>query len=271
MEDIDFSHYDIGILHIDSSEWFTNLEYYPKTIEQMLLFISIIDKIGITSKYDILLTYDMSCNKLDVLYAVLRIMNKIFNKYLDFVVRKIFRRNFKRAFACSDLRYHGIFMDQLTQDIDNFVCSTLKQYQLEMDVDVIAFQTIEYLKQIFSKTFYESTLRKLSYRLDDNFYEHNYSLFFNTVKEFINYTEETLSETYDTMKIFLDAIFSYNCTDEMVAEIKTSLGKYIDLKSLFKEKCMELDIYSEQKLDDESENEEYCKPKSKEKKLVYIV
>jgi hypothetical protein len=244
---------DEQLKNIKEANWFKSMEHYPKTVGHIKLLISIVDKTGIFNKFDLTKTSDMDADKLDVLYAILRIMNKVFNKYLNYVVKKIFIDNLKDIFICSHLTYYDLFFDQLTQDIDHFICSIIKLHYPVMNEDTIRARFADYLKMTFERMFYRNIIKKLGYDVNDNFYKENEKLLSSMTQDFIIYTKETLSETYETMKIFLDKIFSNNCSKETTNEIITALKKHINLKNLFKEACMEIDIYCEQKLDDEFE------------------
>ena len=117
---------DIPIKYIDQATWLKTIEHYPKTISHMKLLVSIVDKIGIFDNLNLTETCEMNADKLNILYAILRIMNKVFNKYVDYVVKKIFRDGLEEIFNCTHLTYYDLFFDQLTQDIDHFVCSLLR-------------------------------------------------------------------------------------------------------------------------------------------------
>ena len=130
------------IKNIESAEWFQTIYHYPKTIGHMKLLISIVDKIGIFDKYDIAKISEMESNKLNIMYAILRIMNKVFNKYSDYVVKKTFRDGLKDIFSCTNLTYYDLFFDQLTQDIDHFVCSIIKSDYPTMNRNVIEFKFV---------------------------------------------------------------------------------------------------------------------------------
>jgi len=247
---------DIIIKNIDQSDWFRTMDHYPRTIGHVKLLVSIVDKIGIFNKFDLAQTSNMNSNKLNIMYAVLRIMNKVFNKYLDYVVKKIFRDGLKEIFYCTHLTYYDLFFDQLTQDLDHFVCSVIRLDYPNMDAVSIKYKFVMHLQFIFEKAFYQNIIKKLTYNIDSNFYIAHNNLFLIMAQEFVKYTKEMLSETYETMKIFLEKIFSPNCSEGTIFEIMAALEKHIDLKNLFKENCMEIDIYCEQKLDDDFEWEE---------------
>lgn len=233
------------IKNINKTNWFKTMDYYPKTIEQIKLLISIVDKISIFESFDLDKIIEMESDKLDILYAVIRIMNKVFNRYLDFAVKKIFRNGLKQLFSCTDLTYYDLFFDQLTQDIDNFVCVTIKQHYPIMNALDIKNNFIKYLESIFSKNFYQKLIKKLSYDVDNNFYKKHNDLFKKMTQEFISHTNDTLHETYETMKIFLDKIFNPQCSVETINEIISTLKNNMDLKILFEEKSMEISIYIE--------------------------
>ncbi len=244
---------DTLIKNITNASWFRTIDHYPKTIGHMKLLISVVDRIGIFEEFDLTKTCNMNENKLNIIYAILRITNKVFSGYLDYVVKKIFRDGLTEIFTCTHLTCYDLFFDQLTQDIDHFVCLTIKKDHLNMDEKNIKNKFVNYLRYTFEKVFYQNIIKKLYYDIDDNFYEENNELFDTMIREFIVYTKDTLSETYETMKIFLYKIFDQECSTEMLDDIMYALKKHIDLKSLFKENCTEVDVYCEQKLDDEME------------------
>ncbi|XWV26218.1 putative orfan [Tupanvirus soda lake] len=244
---------DIQIKHANHALWLRTMEHYPKTVGHMKLLVSIVDKMGIFDKFDLSKTSEMDADKLNIMYAVLRITNKVFNKYLDFVVRKIFRDGLKEIFECTHLTYYDLFFDQLSQDIDHFVCLTIKIDYPDITQESVEHKFKEYLRITFKKMFYVNIIKKLEYDISNNFYEKHEKLFAQMAQEFIIYTKEFLAETYETMKIFLDKIFEPHCSKEMQNDIITALNEHIDLKALFEENCMEIDIYCEQKLDDELE------------------
>lgn len=251
MEDVNL-HYT-KLQHIDEAYWLKTMEHYPETVEQLKLLVTIMDKMGIFEKFDLCQTSQMDGDKLNVLYAILRIMNKAFNKYLDHTVRKIFKNHLETIFVCTHLGYYDIFFDQLVQDIDNFVCYILHPPHNSLSEIVIFNKLVKYLEQLFKKKFYQDITKKLGYRLDKSFFAKNNEILQSIIEDFLAYTNETLMEIYQIMIMFLEKIFSKECQNETVQEIINTLEKYIDLAGLFREECMEIEIYCEQKIGDEME------------------
>ena len=242
---------NIIIKNINKAKWFISMIHYPETIQDMKLLLSIIDKLALFKNYDISKINSMDANKLNVLYAILRITNKIFCEYLDYSVKKIFIDGLKEIFECTDFTYYDLFFDQLTQDIYDFSSWNIETYYLEIDETIIKDNFVNYLQVIFKKSFYTTVIKKLSYDIDKKFFiEHN-DFFVSLVHDFCEYTKKTLYDTYQTMKIFLDKIFLTKCSTETVNEIIKSLQKHINLKILFMEPCVELEIFYEQKLANE--------------------
>ena len=89
---------NIPIYHVENATWLKTVIHYPRTVGQMKLLISIVDKMGIFNKFNLNLISQMSGHRLNILYAVLRIINKLFNKYSDYVVKKIFIDKLKQIF-----------------------------------------------------------------------------------------------------------------------------------------------------------------------------
>lgn len=248
---------DKKIKYIESASWFKTMEHYPKTVGHVKLLVSIVDKVGIMDRFNLQQMSDMNSDKLNIFYAILRIMNKIFNKYLDYAVKKIFMERFQKIFATKmDLTNNELFFDQLTQDIDHFVCYTTKSYFPNMNETIIKNKFVSYLRTTFNKIFYGNITKKIGIQFNDKFFMKYDPTFTLMINEFVNYSKDVLKETFETMKLFLEKIFSKDCTTQTINDIIKSLEKHIDLKSLFNEECMEIAIYSEQKLDDEFERSE---------------
>lgn len=55
---------DTKIKNINQANWFKTMNQFPRTISHMRLLISIVDKIGIFNKYDLIKTSTMDKNKL---------------------------------------------------------------------------------------------------------------------------------------------------------------------------------------------------------------
>lgn len=244
---------DMKIKNINSAEWIKTMNQIPKTVGHMKLLITIVDKIGIFKEFDINKTSEMDSNKLNILYAILRIMNKVFNKYLDYVDKKIFMEKFKNIFPSTDLINHQLLLDQITQDIDHFVCSIFKNFYPNLNHHLILINLKKYITNTFKKSFYQNTMKKLGYIIDDSFFDKHKKIIDEMVDDFVSYTNQELRETYQTMRLFLVNIFNNNSSREMILDIMKSLEKHIDLRDLFKEDCLEIQIYSEQKIDDELE------------------
>lgn len=242
---------NLFIKNINGALWLKTLNHYPKTIQHMKLLVSIVDKIGIFENMDLAKTCNMDSNKLNILYAILRITNKLFNKYLEHVTEKIFCNNFKKIFFCTNVTHYDLFFDQLTQDVDHFICYFIKRNFPKMEKEHVKNELFDYLSFTFKKRFYENIMKKLSYDVKNDFFKKNELLFENIINDFICYTRETLTETHNTMKIFLVKIFDTKCSNQVLNDITNSLKIHIDLDTLFKENCIEIDIYCEQKIDDE--------------------
>lgn len=240
--------FDKKIKNINRAKWLKTMNYYPKTVEHFKLLISIVDRTKIFDKFDIDRIATMDGSKINIIYAILRLMNKVYGGYLDYVVKKIFRDGLKELFGCTNkIIYYDMFMDQLTQDIDYFVCSTIKKQYSVMDKNIIKSDFIQFLSTTFNKRFYNNLID-----INNEFYKKNDILFSCLVQQFIKYTNTVLAETYDTMEIFLEQIFSSESSEETINAISTALKKHINLKNLFEESCMEIDIYVEHILDTES-------------------
>jgi hypothetical protein len=250
---------------IENANWFKTLNHYPKTVGQMRLLISIFDKINIFRDFDISLTSTMSEKKLNILYAILRITNKMYVKYSAHVVTKIINDKFKRTLVNlaprSNTEHLGevlpdLFFDQLTQDMDYFVNTIIRTHYPNIHTKTVKFKLIEHTKELFKKPFYEGILSKLPNDITNQFFLKNDKLFTDIVKEFITYTKLTLETTYNSMKLFATNIFNETEVPHTINDINKSLIKHIDLRQLFSETCIESEVYSEYKIHDDTHKRE---------------
>ena len=250
---------DIPIKYIDQALWLKTIEHYPKTVGHTKLLISIVDKMGIFTAFDISTTSEMDTPRLNILYAVLRISNKLYSKYLDHAVKKIlvpklvgiFYENFHK-----NPSQKQIFIDQFVQDMDHFVSMTVSTCFPMMIPSIIKNKLIEYLKVTFQKDFYKNVMRKMCMH---DFYSKHDNVFNQIVNDYITYSCKTLDEPYKTMKNFLELIFNINPNyAKPINDIVASLEKHINLTNLFNEHCMELDVYCEQKLHEEHTTMHIC-------------
>ncbi|BCS83185.1 putative ORFan, which is homologous to Tupanvirus soda lake [Cotonvirus japonicus] len=233
------------IINISNSQWFKSMDSYPVSMDEMRLLISIMDKTSLFKKYDLSKIKFMSINKLNVLCAILRINNKMINGYINYVVNNIFIDKLKY------LSKEKIFIDQLTQDIDNYVRETIKD-NFNMDTNLINTFGL-FLNATFKKPFYKNFIDK---KIEENNSNNNFEIKFeisndinnNIINEFTTYTRTNIIEPYETITLFLNCVFDDDYEDELINEIMTSLSKYINLNSIFKENCLEIEIYNEQKL-----------------------
>lgn len=240
------------IKNIKKAKWFCTMEHYPKTIGDLYLLLSIMDKMYIFKNLAINNVIKMNAYRLDIIYAVLRINLKMYNKYLDYAVKKIFCNNFKKIFNNVSSSVKGVLFDQLLQDMDDFVCEIIKTEYPNLDKSSInkkfKIHVTKMLKMPFYNKFLTNDKKSIS---NDSLYDTNMQLFTESIDDFITYTKITLTETYDTMKIFIDKIFDNNSSTNTIDEIILALNRHIDIDSLFNESCLELDIYNEQKMNDD--------------------
>lgn len=109
---------DIPIKNIEKSEWFKTMDNYPKTITQIKTLIELTDKIGIFEMFDLKKISNMDHNRLNAIYAILRIMNKVYNGYVDYVVKKIFINQIKDLFIFSNVTVYDLFLIEIKLSSD---------------------------------------------------------------------------------------------------------------------------------------------------------
>ena len=248
------------IKNIEKAQWLKNVSHYPETIENLRLLISLLDNVGIFDGFDLGKVSDMSGNKLNIIYAVLRVTNKTYNIYLDHVVKKIFRNQIKDLLdhyyvtveSSKNTNYQTLLKDQLTQDLDHFVNTIIKSQYPKLNKHAIKREFIKYIKNVFSSTFYIDLMAKMTIDIsNNNFYEKNDKIFTTIINDFIFYTNNYLTGMCNNMIMYLDKIFDTECTQDSVYEIMKILTKQFDLSIILRESCIEMDIYSEQRINDD--------------------
>lgn len=237
----------MALENIEFTNWFKTLEMYPKTVSEFSLLVKMVDRIGIFHDHDVTPIRCMDAEKLDIIYVVLKITNKIFNNYLSHVVENVFVYNLCEIFKCSDLIYHEMFIEQLTQDVDDFVCTSIQNYfQKSNSPEIIEETLISHLKQIFSQPFYLNIFDKLGYNCDSHFYEENRAVITEIINEYLDYTNTELTETYTTMKYFIDMVFDSDSDPSKIQEIIATLENLIDVHELLTgDSSLEFDAYCE--------------------------
>lgn len=240
---------NIYIKNINNSKWFTTLGLYPRTIGHIKILVSIFDRIGIFNDFDLTTLSDMEADRLDIIYAILRITNRIFTIYLDHVIKKIYIPHMKEIFVCTDFPFYDAFIDQLSQDIDHFIGSIV-YCSSEIEETDVKNKFVNYLNLIFKDKFYETIIKKLPYRIDEIFYKKNDSTFVYISKKFVKYTFSSLIIPHQEIKIFLQKTFDQQCSSETMKEIILIIKNSVNIKKLLSEPCLEIDIYNEHMLND---------------------
>lgn len=237
------------IKNIKNSNWLMTLSYPPKSIDDIVLLTSIVDKIGIFKNYDLSKTNKMSGDQLNIFYIILRITNKIFNRYLDYIVKKIFIIGLKKIFNSIIIISCDLFFDQLTQDLYHFFNLMINKCYPKINKKHITIKFHNFLILLLEKPFYKEVVGQIGEN-NVNFI-HDHKLIFNEmIDELIEYTKNNLDETYESMNFFCSKIFENNCSQETTNNITHALKNHININNLLDEECMEIDVYNEQKLDD---------------------
>ncbi|MEM3062739.1 MAG: hypothetical protein QW303_04230 [Nitrososphaerota archaeon] len=238
------------IKNIDQTIWFRKIKHCPRTIEHIKLFVLIMDKIGILSGFDLQKMGEMEGAELDIIYATLRIMNKIFNKYLEGAT-EIIVKHLKKIFVKKMLnKSYKLFFDQLIQDLDHFICSTIKNNFPDVSEEMVRKNLLEFLETNFRKSFYQNLVKKMSTNCD-KLLSQNDDIMKQCTTEFVNYSHLILDRPYCNIRLLLNNIFCNLYTQKRMDDLVNMFENNIDLSSLFNEECSEMEIYSEQKLNNE--------------------
>lgn len=232
------------IRHMNETIWFRQIDQYPKTVENMELLIYIVDKMGIFENFNMKCTEKMDANRLDLIYTILRITNREFEITVNKIVNKIFIPGLENIFEISDT-----YLDQIIQDMDNFVCIILKKYYHKLETKFVLKKLLEYFNEIFKNRFY----KKMAHPIDNNFYTKNHHILHKISNEFVLTSKKKLDKLHHVMNLFLKKIFNPKTPYMVIAEINFTIQNNFDIRNLFEEECMEINIYCEQKMEEELE------------------
>ena len=239
------------IKYIEQASWLKTMDHYPKTIGQIKLLVSIFDKIGLFNKFNLSEIGTMESKRLNILYAVLRIMNKVFNKYLDEIIKNFYNDIYKKMFGnmITHQNDYDLIIDQLLQDTDHFVCTLIRSHYPDLTSALVKNKFVEHLKCTFQKSFYKNLFKK--YNITYSIFDKYQNLFSEMSNEMVKITFNSLNQTYKSMKLFLDKIFSPECSYQTIINIMNLIESKVNLEELFNYNTPEVDIYSEQKIDDD--------------------
>ncbi|MEM0354089.1 MAG: hypothetical protein QXW79_00770 [Thermoplasmata archaeon] len=250
------------IKNIDQTTWFRKIKYYPRTIGDIKLFVLIMDRVGILNGFDLEKIGEMESAKLDIIYATLRIINKIFNKYLEGVT-EIIIKHLKRIFVKKMLnKNYELFFDQLVQDLDYFICSFIKNNFPNIDEKMVTKNLLEFLEINFHKSFYRNVMKKISTSCEKILSKNN-NIMNQCTTEFVNYSHLILDKPYYNIRLLLNNIFYNIYNQRRMDDLLNMFDSNIDLYNLFNEECSEIEIYSEQKLNSEIMANHNAKNKSR--------
>jgi hypothetical protein len=233
---------DFPIKNIRKAKLLKKMEEYPKTIGEMKLLISIYDKLNLFKFYDTSLIINMDSDRLNIIFAILKITNKLYNGYIENSIKNIFCKEINKIVKNKKSEEYEMFIDQYSQDTDYFINEIMKTSYPGLNSIIITNKFIKFITNIFDNSFYREISETL---INGDLTDLRFTEMINT---FISYTEETISKSYDTMLIFLNNIFDLETPREYIREILNNLGKNINLKKLIMDECYEKNIYVEQKL-----------------------
>ena len=230
------------IINISQSIFFTNsdtsADYCPKTVDEMKLFFDIVDKTNIMNNYDLEKLINFSAMQLDALYTILRLVNKISNKFIEYAIKKIFMVNLSEIIC--ELQSNECLQDQMTECMDFFICDTIKKQGINMDVHATFINYMSYLEKILKDNFFSSILKNTDSLILDN--ENKIRMMVN---DFVLCAKSNLEETNETLKSFLTSVMTDSSMDQ-INNIMISISNHFELDKLYNEECMEIEIYGEQ-------------------------
>jgi hypothetical protein len=253
------------IENIDDTIWFSKIDYYPKTVADIRLFFSIMDRFGVFDNLEIQKISKMNAKQLDLIYIITMINTKLFNKYSSHCTRKIVTKNIKKNMYSTDVNY-SMLIDKICQDFDNFLCETVKSNYFWTNQYLVTSKIVHEFTKIIEDKFCSTIIKDLGFntsKLLKNL--GNGQIIAN---EILAYTNDQFLEVYNAINYFSSKIFNDDISNDTFEKIVKSLDKYINLNVLMEEQFMEVAIYCEEKFNDSIKNEITIKSKSKIHEMI---
>jgi hypothetical protein len=237
------------IEHIDQAKWLKSINYYPKKIGQLRHFIYMLDKLnlfgGMQDK-EYRAISSMGGDRLDAIYAVLRIGQKTFDEFLEIII-KFFLDYVKKIFKPSSDPNYDIFLEQLVQDFDYLIANIIREYYPHLDEEVLRQKMIEHFALAFQKKFYTKAMKGLKYR--KNAFVHDDIRLAVLVRQILQLDRKHLYPIYQSLVQIVCQIFE----DTNIEEIQWQLS-HMGVHKFLTETCTELEIFSEERLNAEISN-----------------
>ena len=221
---------DRQIININEADWFQTLDYCPKTLNQMKLFIEIMDRMKILKSYNLDLIVIMDHRRLNILFALLKITNKFFDGYSDQLTKKILKPRFMKLF---DTDKHSIILDQLIQDSDGVITDyvSLKYPNISSN----NLETILYSN--FKKSLESDFYRRANIIVPKSYDE--------VATEIVSYTIKSMKDIHTTVNVFLSDIFGEDTEDNRIDQLVGLVLNNMNFEKIMYEQCAEINIYNE--------------------------
>lgn len=245
------THNTYFIKQIDRTIWMKTLPQYPQSFGHIQLLFSVFDKMDLFRPFPVKSLINMDAVRLDITYAILRISNNIANYYIEFIVKNVFLEKLYNTMNLPLNKYHDRLIDQLIQDISDFVNETIRLNVNEYNIYVLF---CEHLSSIFTKPFYSIIFGKLSHTINNMWYVHNKDALDSIVTYFIWIKDNPLANINYKYVKYIDKAFDVNTSQDQIDAIFAMLKKKIELSDIMNNNCMEIDVYAEKILEDSIEN-----------------
>lgn len=241
---------------IEKTNWVQFMKTVPKTLKHFDLLVFFLDKLDICKQYDLTYIQSFDEQRLDILYATLRLINHYFCVYNEYCYDSILGPFYTKLFGDS----YDLVFDQLTQDSEYFVANMIKKFYPKLEYDTISLEYQNHLKSIIQYEFYQ---KFISVKTDDNI-EKTYTKILTTFSKRI---DKVILELISSANIYLDDI--YELSNEIIGKIfddnepikSKNIDKIIqslinnNIDDIFDTECIEIERYYEELINDDSDTD----------------
>jgi hypothetical protein len=222
---------DREIINIREAEWFQTMDYCPSTLNQLKIFIDVMDRMQILKPYNLDLVVVMDRRRLDIIFALLKITNKFFNGYNEQLIRKILKPHLMKIF---DIDKHSILMDQLIQDSESVITNYVTtSYSSNLSPPGLESILSLHLKQVLEGDFYKKAFVTYPISITD------------MVSDIVSYTIKSMKDIYITIHVFLSDVFSDDTEENRIDQLIGLILNNMNFEKILYDDCADIDMYNE--------------------------
>jgi hypothetical protein len=213
---------------ISKSIWFQNMEICPATVEDLLLFVNIFDKMNIIDMTKIENPHMLCSKKLNLLYLLLRYNNYKFNKYMQGVLENIFLPLVTDIAKECEKVLDESFIDELLQDFDVQLSEIFVENYPKLNKKNIKKSVLSFIDDKL-KIIYMSRNDEILKMIDES------------IDRYITFTNKTIDDDYN----LVNNIYNLNLitSNSGMMNMFKVLECHEEINEFTSPSCFELDIY----------------------------